>query len=159
MTNPLPTAAVAGCELCSASGGDEVFRTESYRVVLVDEANYPGFCRVILNHHVREMSELAAADRVVLMEAVWQVEAALREVMLPTKVNLASLGNAVPHLHWHVIPRFTDDAHFPGPVWAAPQRDPDAQMLARRRAMLPALRVAILRRFASPPRPGTQEGN
>jgi diadenosine tetraphosphate (Ap4A) HIT family hydrolase len=29
----------------------------------------------------------------------------------------------VPHLHWHVIPRFADDAHFPDPVWASRRRD------------------------------------
>lgn len=148
MTNSSHSSDVAGCELCSGTGGDVVHRTESYRVVLVDDPNYPGFCRVIWNEHVREMSELAESDRAALMAAVWQVEAVMLEVMAPTKVNLASLGNAVPHLHWHVIPRFADDAHFPTPVWAAPQRETDAATLAQRRAMLPALRVALLRRLA-----------
>jgi diadenosine tetraphosphate (Ap4A) HIT family hydrolase len=46
----------------------------------------------------------------------------LRRLLQPTKVNLASLGNQVPHLHWHVIPRFADDAHFPDPVWAPRRR-------------------------------------
>jgi len=36
----------------------------------------------------------------------------------PTKINLASLGNMVPHLHWHVIARFEGDARWPAPVWA-----------------------------------------
>jgi len=38
------------------------------------------------------------------------------------KMNLASLGNQTPHVHWHVVPRFRDDRHFPGPIWAAAQR-------------------------------------
>jgi diadenosine tetraphosphate (Ap4A) HIT family hydrolase len=38
-------------------------------------------------------------------------------VLHPDKINLASFGNVVPHLHWHVIPRFEDDAHFPAPIW------------------------------------------
>jgi len=50
------------------------------------------------------------------------VEAALRQTLKPAKINLASLGNQVPHLHWHVIPRFSDDAHFPDAVWATPRR-------------------------------------
>jgi diadenosine tetraphosphate (Ap4A) HIT family hydrolase len=54
---------------------------------------------------------------------VFAAEAALREVMAPDKINLASLGNVVPHLHWHVIPRFADDPHFPNPVWSARQRN------------------------------------
>jgi diadenosine tetraphosphate (Ap4A) HIT family hydrolase len=37
-------------------------------------------------------------------------------------MNLASLGNMTPHVHWHVIPRFEDDRHYPGPIWAAPKR-------------------------------------
>jgi diadenosine tetraphosphate (Ap4A) HIT family hydrolase len=56
------------------------------------------------------------------MRVVFAVEAALRGLMRPDKINLASLGNLVPHLHWHVIPRFGDDPHFPAPIWAAPRR-------------------------------------
>ena len=40
----------------------------------------------------------------------------------PAKVNLASLGTQVPHLHWHVIPRFTDDPHYPQPIWSTARR-------------------------------------
>ncbi|MEI4902545.1 HIT domain-containing protein, partial [Klebsiella pneumoniae] len=48
---------------------------------------------------------------------------ALRSLYSPDKVNLASLGNVVPHLHWHVIARFRDDAHFPDPIWSVPRRE------------------------------------
>ena len=94
------------------------------RVVLVtDTPDYPGFCRVILNRHVAEMTDLVPEERSRLMMAVMKVEQALREVLQPDKINLAALGNVVPHLHWHVIPRFTDDPHFPNPVWGARLRD------------------------------------
>ena len=53
------------------------------------------------------------------MHVVFTVEQVLYELIKPDKINLASLGNQTPHLHWHVIPRFNDDAHFPDPVWAA----------------------------------------
>jgi diadenosine tetraphosphate (Ap4A) HIT family hydrolase len=56
------------------------------------------------------------------MAVVFATEEILRETLQPAKINLASLGNQVPHLHWHIIPRFTDDAHFPDPVWAARKR-------------------------------------
>lgn len=87
------------------------------RVVLADEPDYPGFLRVILAAHVKEMSDLAPVDQRHLLDVVLATEAALREVLTPDKVNLASLGNVVPHLHWHVIPRFADDPHFPNAVW------------------------------------------
>lgn len=111
------------CPLCDAPGGTLLWQDEFCRVVRADEPDYPGFLRVILNAHVKEMTDLPAADQQTLMNVVLATEAALRVVMAPDKVNLASLGNVVPHLHWHVIPRFTDDPHFPNPVWGARQRD------------------------------------
>src|SRR5450830_934287 len=133
------------CDLCDGDGGQLLFKNDRYRVVLVDEAAYPGFCRVVWNGHVKEMSDLAAADRSAIMSAVWAVEAAVREVMQPEKINLASLGNMTPHVHWHVIPRYLDDAHFPSPVWAESRRTDAVQSLAQRHAMLPALRQALQR--------------
>jgi diadenosine tetraphosphate (Ap4A) HIT family hydrolase len=121
-----------------------VYQTALLRVVLVDDANFPGFCRVIWNQHVAEMTDLAAAERDHLMCTVWQVEAAIRAVMAPHKINLAALGNMVPHLHWHVIPRYRDDTHFPAPIWAPSVRVHHATMLADRRALLPALRRQLL---------------
>ena len=135
----------AGCELCDGPGGEDLYRDAQLRVVLVDDARYPGFCRVIWNAHVKEMTDLPPASRSVLMQMVMKVESAVREALDPDKVNLASLGNMTPHLHWHVIPRFDDDAHFPSPVWAAAQRQPDAGALAARATRLTALRAALAR--------------
>jgi diadenosine tetraphosphate (Ap4A) HIT family hydrolase len=111
------------CELCASPGGVVLWQNALCRVVRVDEPDYPGFCRVILNRHAREMAELAPAERDGLMAVVWAVESAVRETMQADKMNLASLGNLVPHVHWHVIARFRDDRHFPGPIWASPQRE------------------------------------
>jgi diadenosine tetraphosphate (Ap4A) HIT family hydrolase len=135
-----------GCELC-ALVAPTVLANDKFAVIIVDDASYPGFCRVIWREHVREMSDLPQADRLLLNEAVYQVEDAIRETMAPAKINVASLGNVVPHLHWHVIPRYTDDAHFPAPVWANAVRETDAAVLDARRALLPQLADAIARRF------------
>jgi diadenosine tetraphosphate (Ap4A) HIT family hydrolase len=137
---------MSACELCALSV-PVVWRGPKFSIIVVDDASYPGFCRVIWNEHVREMSDLAKEDRLLLNEAVFQLEEAVREVMQPLKVNVASLGNVVPHLHWHVIPRHADDAHFPAPVWAQALRETPADVLAARRAKLPQLEAAILRRF------------
>lgn len=139
---------MSACELCDESGGEILFRNAQLRVVLVADAGYPGFCRVIWNAHAREMTDLTAAERTELMRVVYQVEAAQREVLQPEKINLASLGNMVPHLHWHLIPRFTDDAHFPNPIWSSPVRQTARDVSAEQRALLPALRVAIMRHVA-----------
>jgi diadenosine tetraphosphate (Ap4A) HIT family hydrolase len=143
------------CELCALAAGQTVpgaqpvFQHEKFVVILADEPNYPGFARVVWRAHVREMSDLADADRLLLNEAVWKLELAVREVMQPLKVNVASLGNVVPHLHWHVIPRYADDAQFPAPVWGQAVRSTEQGVLEGRRALLPALAKAIERRFAS----------
>jgi diadenosine tetraphosphate (Ap4A) HIT family hydrolase len=120
----MPPAEATGCEFCSRPCGEIVWRDSRLRVVAVDEPGYPGFCRVVWNAHVREMTDLAPDDRAHLMRVVFAVESAVRALMAPEKVNLASLGNLVSHLHWHVIPRFRDDPHFPQPVWAPARREP-----------------------------------
>ena len=112
----------ASCPLCQARHENVLWHDATLRVIRVDDPDYPGFCRVILNRHVKEMTDLPPAERLHLMRAVFAVETALRELLHPDKVNLAALGNQVPHLHWHVIPRFADDKHFPDPVWAAARR-------------------------------------
>lgn len=143
------------CPLCRRlpedDGGATVFATDLLRVVAVDDVDYPGFTRVVVNAHVREMTDLEPPELARVMAAVYAVEDALRAVLAPDKVNLASLGNVVPHLHWHVIPRFADDAHFPQPIWGTRQREPDPAALARRRALLPTLADEIRGRLAPQP--------
>ncbi len=111
------------CELCTTAGGTFVWEDNRCRVIRVEDPEYPGFCRVVWHTHVAEMSDLAPDDIAHLMRVVLATEAAIRQLMQPTKINLASLGNVVPHLHWHVIPRFSDDRHFPQPIWGVIQRD------------------------------------
>jgi diadenosine tetraphosphate (Ap4A) HIT family hydrolase len=113
------------CELCSDPGGDLLWEDGYCRVVRVvgaERAAFPGFCRVIWHQHVGEMSVLSTGEARHLMDVVLATERALLSVVKPDKINLASLGNMVPHLHWHVIPRWKDDSHFPAPIWAAAKR-------------------------------------
>lgn len=125
------------CELCNVVGGEVLWQDDLCRVVLVDDRDYPGFCRVIWTAHCKEMTDLPSQQREHLMRVVFAVETAVRQVLRPDKVNLASLGNVVPHLHWHVIPRFGLDRHFPNPIWGQAQRDalsePPADLAARLR--------------------------
>jgi diadenosine tetraphosphate (Ap4A) HIT family hydrolase len=137
------------CDLCAllAGAAEPLWCDARLTVVLVDEPAYPGFCRVIWNAHVKEMSDLSATERGHIMDVVWQVELAQREVMAPEKINLASFGNMTPHVHWHVIPRYLDDAHFPQPSWAPVRRATPIEVLEARRALLPQLRAAIVKRL------------
>ena len=138
------------CQLLVEPAADVlIWRDAQLSVVAVNEPEYPGFTRVVWNAHVKEMTDLDAAARAHVMNVVWAVEQAMRNVMLPHKVNLASFGNMTPHVHWHVIPRYLDDAHFPNPSWAVAQRAGKPETLAARRALLPQLRAAIIDRLES----------
>jgi len=142
---------VAGCPLCDAAGGRVVFQAPRWRLVHAQEAGFPAFYRLVWQDHVREFSQLAPADRHACLDALVAVEEAMLRQLQPAKVNLASLGNAVPHLHWHLVARFDWDSHFPGAVWAQPQREADAARLQQLAERLPALErelVAALARLA-----------
>lgn len=125
------------CPLCETDGGLLVFRNQALRVIQASEAGFPAFYRVVWNQHVAEFSDLSPAERETCMKAVAVVEGVLRAELQPTKINLAALGNMVPHLHWHVIARFDWDSHFPAPVWGGSQRPPDAAKLAQLAARCP----------------------
>ena len=134
------------CPLCREDGGLLIARHDKFRVIRAtgpDAADFPGFYRVVWNAHVAEWTDLAPADRSIIMQAVAKVETVVRAVLQPTKVNLAALGNMVPHLHWHVIARHDWDSRWPAPVWAGPQREADAPRLAELRGRLPACDAAI----------------
>lgn len=140
---PGASAPLPECPLCSADGGELVWRGEKLRVIRADEAGFPAFYRVVWNTHVAEFSDLNAAERAHCMDVVVQVERALRQHLQPRKINLATLGNMVAHLHWHVVARFDWDSHFPAPVWAPAQRERALAQEAAVRARLPALQAQL----------------
>ena len=141
------------CVLCDGDGGLVVARTPLFRVVRViegDEARrFPAFYRLIWNDHVAEFSDLSVTDRHACVDAVTEIERVLRSLLAPTKVNIASLGNVVPHLHWHVIARFEWDSHFPAPVWASAQRDGPTDAAARLQLPLQRVDEAVAQSFSS----------
>lgn len=108
---------MASCPLCQSSPHSILWQDDFCRVVLLNDADYPAYCRVELIAHVKEMTDLAPQERARTMKVVFAVETAIREVIQPDKINLASLGNKTPHMHWHVIPRFENDRHFPNSHW------------------------------------------
>jgi diadenosine tetraphosphate (Ap4A) HIT family hydrolase len=130
------------CRLCREEGGALVWSGADCRIVQVSDTSLPGFCRVIWHHHIAEMSALNHAQRNLLMRVVVGVEEIVANTMKPLKINLASLGNQVPHLHWHIIPRYEDDPYFPDSIWSEKHRDTNKVVALKRQAMaelLPSL--------------------
>lgn len=131
------------CPLCTATNETRLWSDDFCRVIWIDDDDYPGYCRVILNAHIKEMTDLPFTEQRRLMDVVFAVEAAIREEVQPDKINLASLGNMVPHVHWHVIPRWADDPKFPDSIWSATRRERPAREIPA------ALGTAITLRLAA----------
>lgn len=140
----------AGCPLCDAPGGRVVVQAPRWRIIHAQEAGFPAFYRLVWQQHVREFSQLSPAERAECMETLVAIEEAMLRHVRPDKVNLAALGNAVPHLHWHVIGRFAWDSHFPAPVWATAQRAPDSAQLEAVDGRLAALEQELQALSRSP---------
>ena len=139
-----PSDAVPSCELCQQAGGQPVWAADAWRVIRVNDADFPAFYRVIYHHHVAEFSDLPESQRQRCMQLVGAVERVLVDRLQPTKINLAALGNMVPHLHWHVIARFDWDSHFPQPIWGMRQREVQPAPVSRLTCSLGDLDTAIV---------------
>ncbi|GAA0224226.1 HIT family protein [Castellaniella daejeonensis] len=113
------------CPLCVIDRDTLLWQDDKLRIVRVDDPRHPGYLRVIWHRHMAEATDLDALGRLHLMRTVFQVERLQRVFLQPDKINLASLGNQVPHMHWHVIPRWRDDPCFPDAIWAPSRHDPD----------------------------------
>lgn len=98
-----------------------------------------GRCLLTLREHCTELFHLTPAMRNALMEDVSRVAEALFRALHPVKINYELLGNLVPHIHWHVIPRFRDDGVYPKPIWTG-QLPPRTLAVAERDDLIARIR-------------------
>jgi diadenosine tetraphosphate (Ap4A) HIT family hydrolase len=107
----------------------DIFLPEEFRIAdlavstafLYRDQAFRGRCLVTLREHYTELFQLTPAMRTALMEDVTRLAEALFRVLNPVKINYELLGNLVPHIHWHIIPRFREDGSYPRPIWVADQ--------------------------------------
>ncbi len=116
------TQTSTSCPLCTPSSEQLLWSDTQFRVIGVNDDQHPGFVRLISQAHVAEVSDLSASAQTRMFALLVGIESAMRQMLSPDKVNLASLGNQVPHLHWHIIPRWKDDLFFPDSIWSAPKQ-------------------------------------
>lgn len=128
------------CALCARVDGLPVWADARWQLVRTEDTpDHPAFWRLVLRRHAAELSELTPEELHGGMDLLVRLERVVRLHLQPAKVNVASLGNLVPHVHWHLIARFHHDRQFPAPVWAPPAREADPAWLQRLRDRLPAL--------------------
>ncbi len=119
----------ADCPLCrkltdpeSFPTADVVWRFPHSVAVLGPWQYYHGYCLLISRRHATELSGLDAEERRCHLVEMCLLARALEECFRPRKLNYELLGNQVPHLHWHLFPRYSADPDALKPVWLALER-------------------------------------
>jgi len=108
------------CTVCSGhwpSADHQIADCGTSIAYLFDDQFFPGWTVLVLKRHAMELFQLSAAERSRMIEEVSTMAEALMEAFHPVKINYELLGNQLPHIHWHVIPRLTDDPSLREPVW------------------------------------------
>ncbi len=141
---------------CRACSGDwpraDHFITdfELTNAYLHEDQFFPGWTVLVLKHHATELFQLTADERARLIEEVSKVAEALAHAFQARKINYELLGNQLPHIHWHLIPRGGSDPAPLEPIWRVPHvplrlEPPDLQSRVRlllhhlRRSPLPSI--------------------
>ncbi|MSM39971.1 MAG: HIT domain-containing protein [Geobacter sp.] len=111
------------CPMCTKWDDEPELHIAEFKhcfVLLNQDQFFPGYTFVFTRSHVTELFHLSPQVRSAVMEEVNVVAAALYNAFSPAKINYELLGNMVPHMHWHLVPRFTDDPLWPRPIWSEP---------------------------------------
>lgn len=114
------------CPMCTKWEDDPEMRItelECCRVMLSRDQFFPGYTFVFTKDHVTELFHLDKQLRTVMLEEVSVVAQTLYNLFKPDKINYELIGNMVPHIHWHVVPRFCGDPLWPRTVWAEPHEE------------------------------------
>lgn len=117
---------MATCSMCmkwNDEPGLRITELEHCYVLLNRDQFFTGYTLVVTKEHVTELFHLDKKTREAVIEEVNLVAATLYKLFRPAKINYELLGNMVPHMHWHIIPRFIDDKLWPRPVWAEPHTE------------------------------------
>jgi diadenosine tetraphosphate (Ap4A) HIT family hydrolase len=106
-------------ELDDVSAGDMVWQFPQSIVLLGTWQYYLGYCLLIARRHATELSQLADEERRGFLDEMCLAARAIEATFHPLKMNYELLGNQVPHLHWHLFPRYATDPEVVRPVWLA----------------------------------------
>lgn len=109
-------------DVCEQSVLPEEYRIAELAVstaALFPDQSFHGRCLVTLWEHHAELFQLTPAMRTAFLEDVSRVAEAISQALNPIQINSELLGNPVPHMHWHIIPRFRENGVYPRPIWAS----------------------------------------
>ena len=110
-------ALVAGddCPMCASVGRQEtrygflVARLEVSELSLSKNQYAPGYCVLIYREHATELHQLSPEKQAAFLRDLVRAGKAMARVFESDKMNYSLLGNLIPHLHWHIVPRYWGD--------------------------------------------------
>ncbi len=111
------------CPMCTkwhAEPDLRIVELEHCYAMLNRDQFFPGYTFVFTKSHVTELFHLDRQVRGAIMEEVTTAASALYNLFRPAKMNYELLGNMVPHMHWHLVPRFREERLWPRPIWSEP---------------------------------------
>lgn len=114
------------CPMCDRWQGDadlQIAELEHSYLILNRDQFFPGYCLLFTKQHQTELFHLDANVRQGLMEEISRVAQGLADCFQPNKLNYELLGNLVPHIHWHLVPRFRSEPLWPRPIWSEPHQE------------------------------------
>ena len=88
----------------------------------VQESEIP-WLKIFTKRPYKEMSEVPFTIKVEIYTLLDIIEKEMIAYYNPKKINIASFGNYVPHVHWHIMARFEEDSYFPEPMWGIKRRE------------------------------------
>jgi len=93
----------------------------------VEESEIP-WLKIFTQETYKEMSEVPAEIKFEIYDLLDIIEKEMIAYYNPKKINIASFGNYMPHVHWHIMARFEEDSYFPEPMWGTKQRESDLDL-------------------------------
>ncbi|MBI1822699.1 MAG: HIT family protein [Nitrospirae bacterium] len=118
-----PEIQVPGCSICrhlKRKSPFEIIAFSDSVLYLNKDQFFKGYCFLEYKSHVKELFDLAEEPRNLYTKHLSLAARALHRAFRPDKINYELLGNKVPHLHWHIVPRFKNDPAWSDTVWSKP---------------------------------------
>jgi diadenosine tetraphosphate (Ap4A) HIT family hydrolase len=113
----------------------------------IHESEIP-WLKIFTHSHHKEFSECSYEEKKMIWEYLEIIEIKMLSYFKPAKINIASFGNMLPRVHWHIMARFENDSYFPEPMWGVKQRE-GMQLTAPMELFIEELKVELTSRFAA----------
>jgi len=95
---------------------------ENENIKIETESSEIPWLKIFTQHPYKEMSEVPKEIKLEIYNLLDIIEKKMLAYYKADKINIASFGNYVPHVHWHIMARFKEDSYFPEPMWGIKQR-------------------------------------